>query len=274
VRNEMHNRVRSDVFVPAGGRPETINAANCARFIGEDGRPASRLIVEGANLFITQEARQKLYEAGVVIIKDSSANKCGVICSSYEVIACLLLSDAEFLGIKRPFVAQVLDRLRSVARLEAELLFDARRHRPLTPHFEISILLSREINRVAGAIASRYEALEAEHPELIKATVLGYLPPILVETAGDRVWSRLPAGYRAQLVCTSIAAGLVYGEGLDYYRDVPDAQLPELALAYVQRAQRTGELVREVERSGLASAPEIARLLRVGGTRAALKRGM
>jgi glutamate dehydrogenase len=273
IRNDMHNRVRSDVFIPAGGRPETINAANCARFIGEDGQPASRLIVEGANLFITQDARRKLFEAGVVIIKDSSANKCGVICSSYEVIACLLLSDAEFLAIKPTFVAQVLDRLRSVARLEAELLFDACRQRPATPHFEISIQLSREINRVASAIASRYGALEEEHPELIKGTVLAYLPPILAETAGERVWTHLPAGYRAQLVCTSIAAGLVYGEGLDYYRDVPDEHLADLALSYVLRADRNRELVREVERSGLASAGEIARLLRIGGTRAALRGG-
>jgi glutamate dehydrogenase len=274
LRNEMHNRVRSDVFIPAGGRPETININNWSRFIGDDGLPASKLIVEGANLFITQDARRKLYEKGVVIIKDSSANKCGVICSSYEVIACLLLEDSEFLAIKRTFVGQVLDRLRRVARLEAELLFDARRHRPDAPHFEISILLSREINRLASAIAKNYAELEQQHPELIRATVVGYLPPILAETAGDRVWTKLPPGYRQQLVCTAIAAGLIYGEGLDYYRDVPDVHLPALAMAYVLRADRTRELVREVEKSGLPSASEIARLLRVGGTRAALKQGL
>jgi hypothetical protein len=37
------------------------------------------------------------------------------------------------------------------------------------------------------------------------------------------------------------------------------------------RADRNRDLVREVEGSGLASAAEIARLLRIGGTRAALK---
>src|SRR5205085_9880545 len=117
-----------------------------------------------------------------------------------------------------------------------------------------SLLISRASNRVASAIATRYGALGQTHPELIRATVLGYLPPILVETAGDRVWSHLPAGYRAQLVCTSIAAGLVYGEGLDYYREVPDEHPPELALSYVVRADRNREPVREVERSRLASA--------------------
>jgi glutamate dehydrogenase len=272
LRNEMHNRVVADAFIPAGGRPETINGANWSRFLGPGGRPSSRLIVEGANLFITQEARRKLAQAGVVIIKDSSANKCGVICSSYEVMASLLISDEEFLAIKPQFVAEVLDRLRSVARLEAHLLFEAVRHRPDTPPFELGILVSQEINRLAGAIAAQYGRLEGEHPDVVRATVLAYLPPILARTAGDRVFTQLPPDYRAQLVCTSIAAGLVYGEGVDYFRDVPDSHLAALALSYVDRDRRTRALTAEVERSGLASAPEIAALLRIGGTRAALKR--
>jgi glutamate dehydrogenase len=273
LRNEMHNRVVSDVFVPAGGRPETINDTNWSRFLsGPEGRPASRVIIEGANLFLTQQARQKLFEAGVVIVKDSSANKCGVICSSYEVIAGLLLSDAELMAIKPAFVAQVLDRLRAVARLEARLLFESCRHRPGTPHFEIGVLLSREINRVAGALAASYPRLQREQPELARTTVLAYLPPVLVETAGDRVWTRLPASYQAQLVCTSLATNLIYAEGLDYFRDVPEPAVVDLALAYVSRDRRTAELIRTVERSPLPQAAEIADLLRVGGTRAALKR--
>lgn len=208
----------------------------------------------------------------MVIIKDSSANKCGVICSSYEVIACLLISDAEFLAIKPAFVAQVIDRLRRVARLEAELLFEAGRHRPAMPHFELGILLSQEINRLTSALAAQYTRLERDHPDLIRATVVAYLPAVLVETAGDRLWSRLPADYRAQLVCTSLAAGLVYGEGLDYFRYVPESHLADLASSYVLRERKTRELVAEVERSSLTSAQEIAELLRLGGTRAALKR--
>jgi glutamate dehydrogenase len=273
IRNEMHNRVVSDVFVPAGGRPETINDTSWTRFLGPEGRPASRVIIEGANLFLTQQARHKLFEAGVVIVKDSSANKCGVICSSYEVIAGLLLSDAELMAIKPAFVSQVLERLRNVARLEARLLFDTCRHRPTTPHFEIGVLLSREINRVASALAGSYPRVQREHPDLARATVLAYLPAVLVETAGDRVWTRLPASYQAQLVCTSLATGLIYAEGLDYFRDVPESAVVDLALAYVTRERRTGELIRAVERSNLPQAPEIADLLRVGGTRAALKRG-
>jgi glutamate dehydrogenase len=75
-RNSMHNRVKSDAFVPAGGRPNTINADNWRNFLDANGVPSSKLIVEGANIFTTPEARQGLFDVGkVAIVKDSSANK-------------------------------------------------------------------------------------------------------------------------------------------------------------------------------------------------------
>ena len=83
ARNNMHNRVQADAFLPAGGRPNTINVQNYKQFLNLDGTPSAPLIVEGANLFVTDEARQLLFEeAGVIIVKDSSANKAGVITSS------------------------------------------------------------------------------------------------------------------------------------------------------------------------------------------------
>ena len=124
ARNNMHNRLEADAFIPAGGRPNTIDIHNYKHFLKPDGTPSSPLIVEGANLFVTADARQKLYEeAGVVIIKDSSANKGGVITSSYEIIAAMLLSEDEFYDNKEAIVQEVLDKLRSLAHMEAELLF-------------------------------------------------------------------------------------------------------------------------------------------------------
>ena len=100
MRNTMHNRVKADAFIPAGGRPNTIDASNYRQFLHSDGKPSSPLIVEGANLFVTAEARQKLFEeAGVIVVKDSSANKAGVICSSYEICAAMLLSEEEVRGM-------------------------------------------------------------------------------------------------------------------------------------------------------------------------------
>ena len=100
-RNSMHFRVKSDAFIPAGGRPNTINADNCMQFFDAEGNPSSPLIVEGANIFITNEAREMLYEkCGLPIVKDSSANKCGVITSSNEIAASMLLSKEEFIACK------------------------------------------------------------------------------------------------------------------------------------------------------------------------------
>ena len=45
----------------------------------ETKRPRFKVIVEGANLFFTQEARLFLEKHGVIIFKDASANKGGII---------------------------------------------------------------------------------------------------------------------------------------------------------------------------------------------------
>ncbi len=79
--------------------------------------------MEAANIFIEQEAREKLTESGVIIVKDSSANKCGVICSSKEIIANLLLSEEKFLEFREEYVEDVIIQLRKYAANEAELMF-------------------------------------------------------------------------------------------------------------------------------------------------------
>ncbi len=86
-RNRFHllPNITADLFVPCGGRPRSINIGNWSQMLNEHGRPRFKAIVEGANLFITQDARLRLEEAGVVLIKDASANKGGVTSSSLEV---------------------------------------------------------------------------------------------------------------------------------------------------------------------------------------------
>lgn len=97
-RNEFHlsDYAASDVFVPCGGRPEAVDIANVASLFTPNGVCKFKYIVEGANLFFTQEARLHLENAGVVIFKDASANKGGVTSSSLEVLAALSFTDEEF----------------------------------------------------------------------------------------------------------------------------------------------------------------------------------
>lgn len=65
-------------------------------------------MVDGTRLFITAEARTQLSARGNLIVRDSSANKRGVICSSFEIPASMLLSEEEFLEIKHDFVNEVI----------------------------------------------------------------------------------------------------------------------------------------------------------------------
>jgi len=92
----LHPLCKADMFVPCGGRPESVNLSNVKRLLDKDGKPRFKIVVEGANLFLTQDARIALEEAGVVLYKDASANKGGVTSSSLEVLASLALDDAEF----------------------------------------------------------------------------------------------------------------------------------------------------------------------------------
>lgn len=96
-RNTFHLRtnIQYDIFVPCGGRPEAIDLGNVNKLI-KDGKCIIPFIVEGANLFISQDAKLRLEGAGAILFKDASANKGGVTSSSMEVSIyrkCWLQSD-------------------------------------------------------------------------------------------------------------------------------------------------------------------------------------
>mmetsp|Transcript_3860 Transcript_3860/g.5309 ORF Transcript_3860/g.5309 Transcript_3860/m.5309 type:complete len:1017 (-) Transcript_3860:1740-4790(-) len=185
-RNSMHFRVKSDAFIPAGGRPNTINSDNWHLFLDENKKPSSPLIVEGANIFITADARTKLFENGkVAIVKDSSANKCGVITSSCEVAASMLLSKEEFMSIKQELVQDVLHNLRNLARLEGELLFREYKNYPgQLPQFSerISFAIAKVTDAITDALAD-VQPEDALFKELLPL-IRDNLPKKLADVAG------------------------------------------------------------------------------------------
>ncbi len=209
---------QSDLFIPAGGRPETIDVENYSRFITADGSPTAQAIVEGANSFITPEARERLQEHGVIIMRDASANKCGVISSSYEVIANLLMSDDEFLADKDRYVSDVLKILDKRAADEARLILS--RHRESDGNLfytEISDHISREIN----AHYSRLFELFRENPELtrdqlMRKALFAHLPRIIRESKKYRArLNEIPEKYRYAILASEIASSLVYRSNRD-----------------------------------------------------------
>lgn len=103
-RNTAHFRYKADLLVPCGGRPEAVNISNVADLFDEDGKCHYKYIIEGANLFLTQQARLYLENRGTVVFKDASANKGGVTSSSLEVLAGLGLSDQ----VRSPYIYWVI----------------------------------------------------------------------------------------------------------------------------------------------------------------------
>ena len=218
LRNSLHNTVVADLFVPCGGRPRTINDDNWAEFL-HHGTPSAKAIVEGANIFLSPLARQKLEDAGVLDIKDSSANKGGVICSSYEVLAGLVVEDAEFLAMKPTYVKQVVAIIHARAEAEAKALIAAWKRRGGKARLsDLSQQLSAEINRVSGLIEPLIEA-HLDHKALAATWsrhLEGHCPPILVEKYGKRLLERIPRAHRIAILAKRLASRMVYKEGLTW----------------------------------------------------------
>ena len=103
----------------------------------------------------------------------------------------MLLSKEEFLSAKEELVADILVRLKHLARLEAELLFKEYQHYPGNlPHF--SERISNAINKVTDAITQHLQEVNPDDALFIELLPLikENLPKKLAEIAWDRVKSR------------------------------------------------------------------------------------
>ncbi|KAI9137915.1 Glutamate/Leucine/Phenylalanine/Valine dehydrogenase-domain-containing protein [Paraphysoderma sedebokerense] len=305
MRNTMHFRVTSDVFIPAGGRPYTINDNNWKHYIDQDGRPKSKLIVEGANIFLSPNARFNLSKAGVVIVKDSSANKCGVICSSFEILAGMLADEISFLQLKESYVQDVLDRLRHLAKVEAELLFrDAASHPdPNIILPEISIQISKTIIQVADSVERYLESLSPTTLTSVPTTplqkflntlLINYVPKTLHSLPNfDTRIRNIPLAYMKGILASSIASTVVYREGMLFgiinrkhefelqssnhigstSHNESQIRIGMLAVRYLQEAEKMKVLVSVVQ--GISGMDEDVKkqvivVLEKGGARVAL----
>lgn len=220
--NRLYNNlvftVKADLFIPAGGRPETIDGQNWQSFLGENGVPSSGIIIEGANSYITPEARVQLQKNGVVLMRDASANKCGVISSSYEIIANLLLTEREFMEQKERYAGDVLAILEKRAADEARLILRRRRESGGTLLFsEISETISQNINRLYTQLFDFFSA----HPERclqppFRQAILSHLPRMLRDSPAYRARIRkLPQKYLCAILAAEIGSSLVYSGSRD-----------------------------------------------------------
>ncbi|BBD06897.1 NAD-glutamate dehydrogenase domain-containing protein [Desulfovibrio ferrophilus] len=272
LRDTLHNTVQADLFIPSGGRPDTINEKNWQEFLLEDGTPSAKAIVEGANIFISDPARDRLQEKGVLILHGASANKTGVICSSYEILAGLAMSEQEFLAEKDEYVSQVLGILRERARAEARLIIREYKScggcRPMT---EISMDLSKEINTLADLIdvglKERYPTAQAlrEDSELY-ALLLAYCPRLLAERYADRLIERVPLSHLRALLAAFSASRSVYAEGIGWLRGLTAVHdVNEVVHAYLRQEKRLAGYIEGLVKSDAPGREEISRILLATG---------
>ncbi|KAL9084736.1 MAG: hypothetical protein Q9165_007911 [Trypethelium subeluteriae] len=225
-RNTFHLRASPtyDLFVPCGGRPESIDLGNVARLIDAKTKKAIiPYIVEGANLFITQEAKLRLEKAGCVVFKDASANKGGVTSSSLEVLASLSFDDEGFVenmcvrldGTAPPFYKAYVQQVQSIIRENARLEFEAiwtESERGGEAKSILSDKLSLEITKLQEEI----QETELWDDERLRRSVLSdALPGLLLERVGlDLILTRVPENYLRSIFGSYLASRFVYEYGI------------------------------------------------------------
>lgn len=266
-RNQLHNEVKSDVFIPAGGRPSTINDSNWQDFIDEKNEPSSRIIVEGANLFLTNEARTNLAATGVAIVKDSSANKCGVICSSLEIIAGMLLSEDDFVKMKPQYVKEVLELLRDLAGTEALSLFNEHIRQPELTLPQLSVLTSQQMIRLADVVEESFSRWSDEEQHQADQYIEGFMPRSLVEHFSEPVSSLIPSNYRRHLVAAILSSRIVYREGIQNLDTMNRDALEDLARSHVLYESNVREMLGQIATADLPEKELIMKLIKHSGAR-------
>ncbi|PSS00995.1 Glutamate/Leucine/Phenylalanine/Valine dehydrogenase-domain-containing protein [Coniella lustricola] len=222
-RNTYHlrNTGLTDMFVPCGGRPESIDLVSVAKIV-QDGKSTIPYIVEGANLFITQEAKLRLEEAGCIVFKDASANKGGVTSSSLEVLASLSFDDAGFVQhmchdakgnapvFYQSYVKAVQAKICENARLEFEAIW--------REHEETGISRSVLSDKLSVAITTLDEELQQsdlwKNQQIRKAVLRDALPQLLLDKIGlDTIIERVPDAYLCAIFGSYLASRFVYEFG-------------------------------------------------------------
>ncbi|RVX67354.1 NAD-specific glutamate dehydrogenase [Exophiala mesophila] len=223
-RNTFHLRDGSDydTFVPCGGRPESIDLSTVGKLI-VDGKCTVPYIVEGANLFITQDAKLRLEKAGCVLYKDASANKGGVTSSSLEVLASLSFDDQSFIenmcngadgsapAFYKSYVKEVQETIQRNARLEFEAIW--REHEKTgVPRSQLSDQLSLAITKLDEELQNFSELWDNEPLRL--AIFKEALPQTLQAKVGlDKILERVPDNYLKAIFGSYMASRFVYEYG-------------------------------------------------------------
>lgn len=234
-RNNFHLNLKEiyppnsiNLWVPCGGRPNSIDVTTVQSLIdSKTGKSIIPIIVEGANLFITQAAKYILEDAGAIVLKDASTNKGGVTSSSLEVLAALSLSDEEFQNkfcvdpvnnsvprFYQDYVKEVQEIIKINADNEFNMLWKLKQDTKKS-FADLSDELSIAINKLGDELSSSKELWE-DDVEFRNIVLKNALPKLLLNEIGlDRILERVPESYLKAIFATKLASEFVYTRGID-----------------------------------------------------------
>jgi len=196
-----------------------------AALIDADGKPHFKYIVEGANLFLTQQARLHLEKRKVILFKDSSANKGGVTSSSLEVLAGLALSTEEYTDYMifkdgkpsefyQNYVKNIQGKIVENAANEFSCIWkEHARLRGVKPRTTISDELSQTLNNLQAELegSDLYDDVPSRHGVMRRA-----IPKTLIDLLGlETLLARLPEAYQRALFSSWVASHFIYKYGVN-----------------------------------------------------------
>eukprot|EP00746_Dinoflagellata_sp_MGD_P148899 gnl/MRDRNA2_/MRDRNA2_81029_c0_seq1.p1 gnl/MRDRNA2_/MRDRNA2_81029_c0~~gnl/MRDRNA2_/MRDRNA2_81029_c0_seq1.p1 ORF type:complete len:1108 (+),score=227.48 gnl/MRDRNA2_/MRDRNA2_81029_c0_seq1:107-3430(+) len=223
--------LHADLFVPCGGRPATVNVANVPSLFALDksGDASTtcrfKYIVEGANLFFTDDARKYLEQRGVHHFKDASTNKGGVTSSSLEVFVALCMdpddheANMTVKGMEEPpqFYQQYVENILEVVRVNARNEFLRMWEESLqygTSKLECTKMVSQKINSIGDFVRDNLD-VHGKDKVLARHILSIAVPPLLLSHVGlEKIMTNTPPNYLAALCASWVASRFVYQYGL------------------------------------------------------------
>ncbi|CAJ1424281.1 unnamed protein product [Effrenium voratum] len=230
LRDSFHlsQYAAADLFVPCGGRPNSITTDNVKKlFTADGGKPKFRMIVEGANLFLSDGARIALENAGVHVFKDASTNKGGVNSSSLEVFAALALPPddhselmcfdprkGEAPAFYEEYVQQIKDIIVENAKQEFKAIWECSNLG--IKKVDATRMVSSKITRMQDTIMDKFQDMDAlERDQLIRGVLARAIPPLILQKLGvEGILKNVPSNYISAIVGAWVASRFVYKYGI------------------------------------------------------------